>query len=150
MLDFGQDLLGYFDAQDFEKGFAQCKRGKLDFENMIKHGKEQQAQEIYGWLADENDYGQMNLVGEILRKRGALRAKPRFCEAWTEQHDALLQDVRSKLQEKNIKLMQLGKEVCNLQTLVYQSENAKYSAEAQFLFKERKHKQGTHVLTSFF
>ncbi|KAI5078606.1 hypothetical protein GOP47_0006277 [Adiantum capillus-veneris] len=145
VLDFGHDLLGCFDAEDFAKGFAQAARGKSDFQNMEWLGKDH-VEGLFGWMADENDYNLNNAVGEFLRRKGTLRYIPQFSDTWSEQYDWLFQDIRTKLQDRNLKLIELKKEVSNLQTLVCQAMNEKQSAQSQFCLKELKHKQELEMI----
>ncbi|MCO5560623.1 hypothetical protein L7F22_014239 [Adiantum nelumboides] len=140
VLDFGHDLLGCFDAEDFAKGFAQRARGKPDFL------RKDHIDEMFGWIADENDYKLNDAVGQFLRKKGTLRIMPRFSHPWSEQYDQLFMDMRSKFQDRNLKLVELKKEVSKLKTLVFQAESEKHLAESQFSLKDLKHKQELEMI----
>ncbi|KAH7278568.1 hypothetical protein KP509_38G047000 [Ceratopteris richardii] len=143
ILDFGGDLLGLLDAENFAKTFIQRGKGKANFNAVEGPARKE---EMFGWIADEDDYKLCNDVGEFLRKRGTLRVLPHPSHSWSEQHDHIFRLLQTRIQEKNGKLIELLNQVFDLERRVWHAENERVLAESNTLLKELKNKQVLHTI----
>ncbi|MCO5599250.1 hypothetical protein L7F22_053351 [Adiantum nelumboides] len=140
IVEFENDMIGYGDAQDFERSFLECGRGRREWEQRAA-SLEGPGKALYGWVANQQDYKSDNLIGKHLRDKGNLRTVAEVNEAWTRQKDQLLQNLDATIQDQNQKLQDSTRQVFGLQSLVVQTERARQEAEMQRVYMEDVHKK---------
>ncbi|KAI5078566.1 hypothetical protein GOP47_0006237 [Adiantum capillus-veneris] len=140
ILEFENDMIGYGDAQDFERSFLECGRGRREWERRAA-SVEGPGKELYGWVANQQDYNGEDLIGKHLRDKGNLRTVAEVNEAWSRQKDQLLQNLDATIQDQHQKLQDSNRQVFGLQSLVIQTERARQEAEMQRVYMEEVHKQ---------
>ncbi|XP_019056606.1 PREDICTED: factor of DNA methylation 4 [Tarenaya hassleriana] len=67
IVEFDKDWEGFKNAIMFEKDFEVSRRGKRDF-----YAAHDRGENLYGWLAREDDFYSNTIVGKYLRKNGYL------------------------------------------------------------------------------
>lgn len=140
VVEFEKDMIGYGDAQDFERSFLECGRGKREWDQKAV-SLEGPGKELYGWVANQQDYKGNDLIGNHLRDKGNLRTVAEVNEAWSRQQDQLLQNLDATIQDQHQKLQDSTRQVFGLQSLVVQTEKARQEAEMQRIYMEQLHKQ---------
>lgn len=88
IVEFKKDWEGFKNAMAFEKAFEMSRCGKRDW-----HARRSKGDELYGWLAREEEYRGMGLISKHLKKHGDLKT---------------LTDIQKEDQRKDTRLM------CNL------------------------------------
>ncbi|MCO5596689.1 hypothetical protein L7F22_050757 [Adiantum nelumboides] len=125
---------------DFERSFLECGRGRREWEQRAA-SVEGPGKELYGWVANQQDYKSDDLIGKHLRDKGNLRTVAEVNEAWARQKDQLLQNLDATIQDQNQKLKDSTRQVFGLQSLVVETERARQEAEMQRVYMEEVHKQ---------
>lgn len=142
VIEFNKDMIGYGDAQDFERSFLELGRGKRAWEQKVR-SFDGPGRELYGWVVNQQDYNNDDAVGKYLRDKGNLRTVAEVNEAWSRQKDQLLQSLDATIQDQNQKLQDSTRQVFGLQSLVIETEKARQEAEMQKVKMEQEHKRGT-------
>ncbi|KAJ0746175.1 putative XS domain-containing protein [Helianthus annuus] len=69
VIEFGKKWDGFFHVMMFMKSFEVNKHGRKDWFD----GEKCKGDELYAWIATDEDYNAYDLVGEFLRKNGDLK-----------------------------------------------------------------------------
>ncbi|EPS57463.1 hypothetical protein M569_17354, partial [Genlisea aurea] len=71
-VEFKRDWEGFSNAMEFETTFEMRQHGKKDW-NTRNGGDDKQQQQLYGWLAREEEYRSKGVIGRHLQKNGDLK-----------------------------------------------------------------------------
>ncbi|KAL3699947.1 hypothetical protein R1sor_017969 [Riccia sorocarpa] len=102
---FRRDLIGYKDAQAFEKHFIEAGHGRRDWE--LANQRRHMGTGLYGWLARKEDYeGRKEiqndwLLTKILKESGDLKDVVMLVQELTSMHEQRVRNLRDTLTAKN-------------------------------------------------
>ncbi|XP_057480864.1 factor of DNA methylation 4-like isoform X1 [Actinidia eriantha] len=102
MVEFNKDWPGFNNGMTFEKSFEAKHRGKRDY-NAAKH----LGDELYGWMARDDDFHSETIVGEHLRKTGDLKTISDVEAEYTRKTLKLVTDLTNVIQAKNKSLKEI-------------------------------------------
>ncbi|XP_024927008.3 factor of DNA methylation 4 isoform X1 [Ziziphus jujuba] len=68
IVEFNKDWAGFKNAMSFEKSFEVKHCGKRDY-----YVEKNRGEKLFGWVAREDDYKSMDIIGDHLRKKGDLK-----------------------------------------------------------------------------
>ncbi|KAL5703601.1 hypothetical protein ACHQM5_022130 [Ranunculus cassubicifolius] len=95
LVDFGNDLPGFYDAILFEGYFKEDHHGKQDW---LRQMHSDCTDNMYGWIARDDDYNNTNIIGKNLRDHGNLKT---LSDVKVEQERKTKQLVTNVIKEKN-------------------------------------------------
>ncbi|KAH7372850.1 hypothetical protein KP509_17G024800 [Ceratopteris richardii] len=145
ILEFQKDMIGYGDAQDFERSFMEVGRCKRDWETK-RISSEGPGKELYGWIANQQDYNKEDVIGKHLRNKGNLRTVAEVNTAWLQQNNQLVQNLDATIQNQNQMLQDSNRQVLSLQSMVAKTEKARHDAELARRCMEQLHKEELHAV----
>ncbi|KAJ6799933.1 factor of DNA methylation 5-like [Iris pallida] len=102
IVDFNKDWIGFKDAMAFENYFEAEHLGKKDWYEKKHHGTE-----IYGWVARDDDYDCIGIIGEHLRKNGDLKTVADLAKEESRKTDKLVANLANEIEVKNQHLKEL-------------------------------------------
>lgn len=102
IVDFNKDWIGFKDAMAFENYFEAEHLGKKDWYERKHHGTE-----IYGWVARDDDYDCIGIIGEHLRKNGDLKTVADLAKEESRKTDKLVANLANEIEVKNQHLKEL-------------------------------------------
>ncbi|KAL7153651.1 hypothetical protein ABFS83_04G183100 [Erythranthe nasuta] len=95
VVEFKKDWSGFYGAIMFEKGFEVDHRGKKDYYS---------SDELYGWVARDDDYNSEGILGEFLRKNGDLKTVGDLENEEKRKNGLLVADLSNTIQELRMRL----------------------------------------------
>ncbi|PIA35287.1 hypothetical protein AQUCO_03600156v1 [Aquilegia coerulea] len=144
IVEFKKDWNGFYNAISFDKYFEADRLGKIDWRARKDHGSQ-----IYGWVAQYDDYHDQGIIGENLRKFGDLKTVSGIEIEDERKTNTLMSDLSNVIEEKdkNIEEMKckveetssaLYKEIGEKEKLVdaYNEEIRKMQTETQIHLKK--------------
>ncbi|XP_058099268.1 factor of DNA methylation 5-like [Magnolia sinica] len=96
IVEFQKDWSGFKDAMAFEKSFEVNHFGKRDW-NKQKHC----GSNVYGWVAQADDYNSMGPIGEHLRANGALKTVSDLSKEEMRKNEKHLTNLATEIDIKN-------------------------------------------------
>ncbi|GFP82329.1 factor of DNA methylation 4 [Phtheirospermum japonicum] len=93
--EFNKDWQGFENAMAFEKAFEMDQRGKRDW-----YARRNKGDELYGWLAREDDYKGRGLVGKHLQKNGDLKTLSDIQTEGKRKDTSLMCNLTNQLESK--------------------------------------------------
>jgi len=102
IVDFSKDWSGFKDAMAFANHFEAKHLGKTDWYEQKHH-----APEIYGWVAQSDDYYAGGPIGEYLQKNGDLKTITDLTNEESRKTDKLVANLANEIEVKNKHLQEL-------------------------------------------
>ncbi|GMP89370.1 hypothetical protein CsSME_00040986 [Camellia sinensis var. sinensis] len=102
LVEFNKDWPGFNNAMLFEKTFETNHRGKKDYYNAKYLGEE-----MYGWVARDDDFHTDSIVGEHLRKSGDLKTISDIEAEDKRKTTTLLTNLTNVIEVKNTRLKEI-------------------------------------------
>ncbi|XP_050221795.1 factor of DNA methylation 4-like [Mercurialis annua] len=98
IVDFKKDWDGFADALMFEKDFQVNHCGKKDYGRLTE---KERGDELFGWVAREDDYNNRGVIADHLRKSGDLKSVSSKEAEDQRKNSTLLTKLTNTLQMKN-------------------------------------------------
>ncbi|CAN1329276.1 Protein INVOLVED IN DE NOVO 2 [Linum perenne] len=95
IVEFQKDWIGYKNAVMFENNYELRKLGRADY-----YSRYRRRDEMYGWLAREDDYNSNNIVGINLKKKGDLRSISDVTSEYERKDASLFSFLQNTLDDK--------------------------------------------------
>lgn len=102
IVEFSPDMVGFKNAMYFENDFEMKGQGKRDWEGRFDKGEE-----LFGWVAREDDYRKNDLIGDYLRRHGNLKTLAELERDEKVKNDRLVAGLLVDVEVKNRTLMEL-------------------------------------------
>ncbi|CAN6556706.1 unnamed protein product [Malus baccata var. baccata] len=96
IVEFEKSWEGFHDAKSFEKSFEVDHRGKRDYTLARNRGDN-----LYGWVARDDDYSLSSILGDHLRRNGDLKTVSAQQAEEQRKNLKLVSDLASTLETKN-------------------------------------------------
>ncbi|KAF3330741.1 paramyosin, long form-like protein [Carex littledalei] len=103
IVDFATDMVGFKNAMYFEIDFEMKGQGKRGWEGRFNKNGE----ELFGWVAREDDYQRNDSIGEYLRRHGNLKNLAELERDEKVKNDRLVAGLLVDVEVKNKNLMEL-------------------------------------------
>lgn len=102
IVEFNKDWPGFHNAMMFEKAFESNQKGKRDY-FAAKHVGD----ELYGWVARDEDYHSRNVVGDHLKKAGDVKSIAEIEAEYKRKNTKLVSNLTNVIEVKNMKLKEI-------------------------------------------
>ncbi|XP_078176544.1 factor of DNA methylation 5-like [Carex rostrata] len=102
IVEFSKDWNGFKDAMSFENHFEAERLGKRDWKQ-----RKSSTDELYAWVAREDDYSGVGPIADHLRKNGDLRTVNDLSVAESRKTNQLVTDLAKQIDAKNQHLLEL-------------------------------------------
>ncbi|MCL7040007.1 hypothetical protein MKW94_012218 [Papaver nudicaule] len=102
LVHFKKDWVGFYNAISFEKFFIKDHHGKQDW-----YAKKHPETSLYGWMARDDDYGSMNIVGEKLKRKGDLKSTDDIVVEEERKNNILVTKLANDIEVKNTKIREI-------------------------------------------
>lgn len=113
IVEFGKDWTGFNNAMMFEKAFEVNHHGKRDWNTRKPRGDK-----LYAWIARNEDFLSIGLIGEYLRKNGDLKSLSEIEAEETRKGSMLVSNLENQLVVKSKKCEQMEKKLSKTEILV--------------------------------
>ncbi|KAK3020254.1 hypothetical protein RJ639_045578, partial [Escallonia herrerae] len=101
IVEFSRDWPGFYNAMRFEKSFEAGHRGKRDYYEA------EHVDDLYGWVARDEDYNSHDIIGEHLRKAGDLKTIPAIEAEDKLKATKLVSNLTNVIEVKNMRLREI-------------------------------------------
>ncbi|KAK2995948.1 hypothetical protein RJ640_003740 [Escallonia rubra] len=101
IVEFSRDWPGFYNAMRFEKSFEADHRGKRDYYEA------EYVDDLYGWVARDEDYNSHDIIGEHLRKAGDLKTIPAIEAEDKLKATKLVSNLTNVIEVKNMRLREM-------------------------------------------
>ncbi|KAM7501892.1 hypothetical protein LguiB_000796 [Lonicera macranthoides] len=102
VVEFNRDWPGFSNAMMFENFYGENNRGRRDYYEAANRGDE-----LYGWVAHDDDYNLGGIIGEHLRKIGDLKTVSDVEAEDARKTSKLLSNLSNTIVVKNMRLKEL-------------------------------------------
>ncbi|KAL4571067.1 hypothetical protein LXL04_017817 [Taraxacum kok-saghyz] len=107
IVEFGKEWSGFGDAMKFVKNFEVSKHGRKDWYD----GRRGKDDDLYAWIARDEDYNCNSLVGDYLRKNGDLKTVAEKQKEDQVKDSKLVMGLEKMLEEKNKKSKEIESDI---------------------------------------
>ncbi|KAI3514138.1 hypothetical protein L1887_12457 [Cichorium endivia] len=107
IVEFGKEWSGFGYAMMFVKAFEVNRHGRKDWYG----GKSSKDDNLYAWIARDEDYNSNGLVGDYLRKHGDLKTVTEKQKEDELKNSKLVMGLKTMLEEKNKKSEEIQCEI---------------------------------------
>ncbi|KAL6963247.1 hypothetical protein U1Q18_049782 [Sarracenia purpurea var. burkii] len=102
VVEFDRDWSGFTNGMKFEKSFEANHRGKEDF-----YTAKQIGDELYGWIARDDDFHSESIIGEHLRRSGDLKTISGLEAEDERKTTRLVANLSNVIEVKNMRLKEI-------------------------------------------
>ncbi|PIN06754.1 hypothetical protein CDL12_20697 [Handroanthus impetiginosus] len=102
IVEFRNECLGLSDALRFEKAYEVNHQGKRDY-----FGGEETGDELYCWVAREDDFHAKNAIGDHLQKHGDLKTIAQYQEEERSKNGRLVSSLTNTIEIKNMRIIEM-------------------------------------------
>jgi hypothetical protein len=102
IVEFEKNWEGFNNGMSFEKSFEVDRRGKRDYNVMRNRGDQ-----LYGWVARDDDYNLRSIVSDYLRKNGDLKTVSGQQAEEQRKTTKLVSNLKNTLEIKNSHLEEM-------------------------------------------
>ncbi|KAL6952754.1 hypothetical protein U1Q18_050276 [Sarracenia purpurea var. burkii] len=102
VVEFDRDWLGFTNGMKFEKCFEANHRGKKDL-----YAAKQIGDELYGWIARDDDFHSESIIGEHLRRSGDLKTISGLEAEYEWKTTRLVANLSNAIEVKNMRLKEI-------------------------------------------
>ncbi|KAG5515291.1 hypothetical protein RHGRI_036362 [Rhododendron griersonianum] len=102
VVEFNRDWPGFHNAMMFEKSYESNQKGKRDYFSAKHIGDE-----LFGWVARDEDFHSNSIVGEHLRKTGNLKSISEIEAECKRKNTKLVTNLTNTIEVKNKRLKEI-------------------------------------------
>ncbi|XP_059626605.1 factor of DNA methylation 4-like [Cornus florida] len=106
IVEFNKDWAGFKNAMTFEKSFEVKNQGKMDY-----YAARHKGDNLYGWIARQEEYHLKGLIGEYLRKKGDLKTVSDVETEDRRKDVKLVSNLTNQLEDKNRQCEEMKSEI---------------------------------------
>ncbi|KAF5199510.1 Factor of dna methylation [Thalictrum thalictroides] len=140
IVEFKKDWNGFYNAISFDKYFEADRLGKSDWRARIDHGSQ-----IYGWVAQYDDYHGKGILGENLRKFGDLKTISGIEIEDKRKTNALMSDLSNVIEVKDKNIEEMKCKVEETSSALYKEIGEKEKLVDAYNEEIRKMQMGTQI-----
>lgn len=122
IVEFKKDWPGFHNAMMFEKAFESNKKGRREYYAVKEVGDE-----LYGWVARDEDFHSNSIVGDNLRKIGDLKSISDIEAENKRKNTKLVTSLTNVIEDKNTRLKEMeckyNKTLMSINEVMSQKDN---------------------------